>query len=208
MTDYAAIKEDPFLNLDYFTQWGARPWIKFVEIGIGNYLGKDLGGKKVLEIGPGRGRITSLLAILGGEVTALEISEERIEQIKTETTNFGVSEQVECLKYNGDLREIGERKFDIIFSKSALIYPDNLEEYLKGLDSLLAEGGKIVFIENALGSRLLHILRWLKRRSPSFFKRTHYFTKKEVELVKSIFKVELMMHSKVPPIYLFCGKKR
>ncbi len=208
MTDYAAIKEAPFLNLDYFTAWGARPWQKFVEIGIGAYLGKDLAGKKILEIGPGRGRISSLLAILGGNVTALEISPERIEQIKMETSNFGVADQVECVLYDGNLDQLVERKYDVIFSKSALIYPDDLENYLTGLDKLLGDQGRVVFIENALGNKLLHLFRWIKRRSPSFFRRTHYFTKKEVERVKSIFNIELLMHSKLPPIYLFCGKKK
>jgi len=208
MTDYAAIKEEPFINLDYFTQWRGRPWHKFVEIGIGTYLGKDLTGKKILEIGPGRGRITSLLAILGGQVTALEISGERVVQIMNETKNFGVSDRVECVLYDGNLERLSGRKYDIIFSKSALIYPDDLENYLKGLDKLLGDGGKVVFIENAVGNRFLHLLRWLKRRSLSFFKRTHYFTQREVDLVKSIFNIELLMHSKLPPIYFFCGKKK
>ena len=51
MTDYDAMKEAPFAFLDWFTHWGALPWQKFLDLGVGMYLGKDLDGKKVLEIG-------------------------------------------------------------------------------------------------------------------------------------------------------------
>ena len=207
MTDFKTIKETPFLNLDYFTHWGALPWQKFIDIGVGTYLGKDLSGKRLLEIGPGRGRMTSLFAILGAEVTAIEITEERINHARETIRNFEVEDKVKLVLYNGDLKTLEQNQYDIIFSKSALIYPPNLKNFLHDLNGFLNENGKFVFIENARGNALIHILRFLKRRSLNFFKRTHFFRQTEIDLIKSIFKVELLMHSKWPPVYLICGKK-
>ena len=207
MTDYQAIREAPFLNLDYFTHWGARPWQKFIDIGVKTYLGEDLTGKRLLEIGPGRGRMTSLFAILGADVTAVEIDEKRIEQSRQEVKNFGVSDKVDLILYNGDLKTLDQKQYDIIFTKSSLLYPPDLKGFLADLRNLLQDEGKFVFIENARGNTFIQLLRFFKRRSFSFFKRTRFFTRTEIDLVKSIFKVELLMHSKWPPVYLICGTK-
>jgi 2-polyprenyl-3-methyl-5-hydroxy-6-metoxy-1,4-benzoquinol methylase len=208
MIDYQSIKEAPLVNLDFFSQWGALPWQKFLEIGIGQYLGKDLSGKKILEIGPGIGRVTSLLAILGGDVTAIDVKQSSIDDSQETVKNFGVAENVKIIKYDGNLDILGDEKFDIVFTKSVLIYSDDLRGFLEGVNDHLKADGKVVFIENAKGNVLLHLARWIKRHSISFFKRTHYFTQTEIDLVKSIFNIELAMHSKFPPVLLFCGKKK
>lgn len=208
MADYEAIKSAPLAFLDYFAQWGPKPWQKFIEIGIKTYLGGDLNGKQVLEIGPGYGRMSCLMALLGGQVTALDVKNTEREQALELASNLGVSAQIDFVYYDGNLDIMKGRKFDLIFSKSALIYPDDLKGFLESLEKLLKPTGQVVFIENARGNRFHMFLRWLKRRKKSFFRRTHYFTVNEVNLMKSIFNIELVMHSKMPPIFLFCGKKK
>ena len=208
MTDYEAIREAPLLNLDYFTHWGGRPWQKFIDIGVGTYLGKDLSGKKVLEIGPGRGRMTSLFAMLGAEVTSVELEQERLEQARETGNNFGVADKVNLVLYNGDLKTLNQNCYDMVFTKSMLICLPDLRSFLSDLESLLSKDGKIVFIENAYGNSIIQVLRFIKRRSINFLKRTHFFTKTEIDIIKSLFNVELLMHSKWPPVYLICGKKK
>ena len=207
MTDFEALKDAPFVNLDYFTHWGGRAWEKFVDMAVGTYLGKDLSGKKLLEIGPGFGRMTSLLAILGAHVTAADVSEKSIESARQTVQNFGVQDNVELVHYNGDLKTIDQKQYDIIFSKSALLYPNDLKSFLTDLKNLMHDDGQFVFIENGYGNAFFQVLRFFKRRSFNFFKRTHFFTQNEIDLIKSLLNVELLMRSKWPPIYLICGRK-
>ena len=208
MTDYDAMKEAPFAFLDWFTHWGALPWQKFLDLGVGMYLGKDLDGKKVLEIDPGSGRISCLFALLGAEVTGLELKDRDLTTAGENARRFGVSDKIGIRYYDGDLSVLGDQTFDIIFTKSTLIYPPDLKQFLIGLHDHLDSDGKFVFIENGKGNMFVKIGRLLKRKSFSFFKRTHFFTEAEVDLIKSIFTVELLMRSKMPPIYLICGKKK
>lgn len=208
MTDYDAMKEAPFAFLEWFTHWGARPWQKFLDLGVGMYLGKDLTGKRVLEIGPGQGRISCLFALLGAEVTGLELTDRDLTPAGENARMFGVGDKIDIRYYDGDLSVLGDQTFDIIFTKSTLIYPPDLKQFLIGLRDHLDNDGKFVFIENGKGNVIVKIGRLLKRKSFSFFKRTHFFTEAEVNLIKSIFTVELLMRSKMPPIYLICGKKK
>lgn len=208
MIDFEAMKSAPLGFIDYFTLWGAKPWQKFVEIAFKSYLGGDLSGRQVLEIGPGSGRMSCLMALLGGQVTAIDVKNTERGQARELTRNFGIESQVDFIYHDGDLDILGDRKFDLLFSKSALIYPNDLKGFLEKLETHLNPQGRVVFIENARGNNLHMFLRWLKRRSKTFFNRTHYFTESEVNIIKSIFNIELVMRSKLPPIYLFCGKKK
>jgi protein-L-isoaspartate O-methyltransferase len=208
MTDYDAIKEAPLAFLDYFVDWGAKPWSKFVETSIRYFLGEDLSGKRLLEIGPGRGKISCLMSLLGAEVTALETEEYRLEQARATASEFDLNSKIEFIHYDGNLDVLNGQVFDIVFTKSVLVHIGALDAFLRKINDHLDSSGKVVFIENARGGGLIHILRWIKRRRKSFFDRFHFFTEKEVDLVKSIFNIELLMHSKLPPVYLFCGKKK
>ena len=208
MIDYEAIKEAPLAFTDYFAQWGAKPWQKFIEVSFKSYLGGDLTGKKVLELGPGFGRMSCLMALLGGEVTAIDVKDAEKEPARELTQKLGVESKVEFIYYDGNLDILGDRKFDLIFTKSVLVYPADLRAFLEKLESYLNPDGRIVFIENARGNSIFMLLRWIKRHNKSFFRRIHYFTKDQVGTVKSIFNVELSMCSRFPPVYLFCGKKK
>lgn len=208
MTDYQSLKEAPFANIDYFVPWGSRPWQKFVEIGLKDYMGGNLENMDVLEIGPGDGLLSCLLASLGAKVTSLEIDSKRLPSIETNIQNFGFSDQIQPVLYDGNPDVLGDRKFDLLFSKSALICINDFKPYLEVLDGHLKPEGRFVFIENIKGNPLIYLLRLLKRRSLSFFRRTHYFDNVKIDIVRDVFKVDLLMHSKFPPICLICGQKK
>lgn len=208
MTDYQSLKEAPFANIDYFVPWGSRPWQKFVEIGLKDYTGGNLEKMDVLEIGPGNGLLSCLLASLGAKVTSLEIDPKRLPSIKTNIRNFGFSDQIQPVLYDGNPDVLEDRKFDLLFSKSALIYINDFKSYLQSLDNHLKPEGRFVFIENVRGNPFFQLLRFIKRRSLSFFSRTHFFDQRKVEIVREVFKIELLMRSKFPPIYLICGRKK
>jgi len=199
---------DPAGNLPHFVAWGGKPWLRLVKTGIWTYLEGELNGKQLLEIGPGSGRMSCLFALLGAQVTGLEISRERLDECRRTAEKFGVKSKIELILYEGDPSILAGRKFDIIFSKSALIYPLPLDKFLNSLEELLKDSGKVVFIENARGSLFAYALRFIKRRSLSFFRRVHYFSHREIDLVKQIFQVELIARAHIPPIYLICGKKK
>ncbi|MBD3383218.1 MAG: methyltransferase domain-containing protein [candidate division Zixibacteria bacterium] len=208
MTDYQSLKEAPFANIDYFVPWGSRPWQRFVEIGLKDYMGGNLENMDVLEIGPGNGLLSCLLASLGAKVTSLEIDPKRLLSIKTNIQKFGFSDKIEPILYDGNPDVLGDRQFDLLFSKSALIYVNDFKSYLENLDNHLKPGGRFVFIENVRGNLIFQLLRFIKRRSLSFFRRTHFFDKYNIEILREVFKIELLMHSKFPPICLICGQKK
>jgi protein-L-isoaspartate O-methyltransferase len=207
MIDYDAIKRAPLDNIDYFSHWGGRPWRKFVDIAVEKYFDRDLAGKKVLEIGPGRGRMSSFFAVMGAEVTSIEVEKSRLEQAQETVNNFGLADQVNLILYNGDLKTLDRNKYDLVFTKSALICVSDLAGFLIDLNELLHDESRVIFIENGRGNLLMQLLRLIKGRGLDFLKRIHHFTQADLDLIKSLYEIELLMHSKWPPVYLICGKK-
>jgi SAM-dependent methyltransferase len=160
------------LNLSYFVEWRPYLWLKPVVHAL-EFLG-DLRGKRVLEIGGRYGRMTSLFALLGAEVTMLEktesckdevegvtiLDESEVARAKDEVNKWGVADHVRLVQTKGGFDEISGETFDVIFTKSVLWCIEDLSRFLEQIDVHLADGGKVAFIENFRGGKTL---LWLRR---------------------------------------------
>jgi SAM-dependent methyltransferase len=204
-------------HLAYFTEWGGKRWEYFVRKTV-EYIGSAgrLDGLDVLEIGTRYGKLSLLFSILGANVTGIDISENAIAVAKQETTEWLSEHSAELpertgdlrfLVYDGNLDVFSNRSFDVIFTKSVLVVAPQLEHFLLQINSKLKEEGRVAFIENARGNTLLHALRRIRHRKWDY-RHARYFSRREADLVQSIFRIEQMRQTRLPPIYLFLGRKR
>jgi ubiquinone/menaquinone biosynthesis C-methylase UbiE len=106
---------------------------------------RDLGGRDILEIGCGSGRITRDLAPLAQKVVAID-PDERALQMARAAIAVGNVEFVCC---GGESLPFAENSFDlIIYSLSLHHLPvDSMETSLKHATRLLRGGGTIIVIE-------------------------------------------------------------
>ena len=144
------------LDLDYFVEWRPYLWRRPLVEAL-TFLG-DLRGKRVLEIGGRSGRIASLLALLGAQVTMLQ--QGSVSEAANEVGKWGVSDRVQLFATDGGFDCIAGEKFDVLFTKSLLWCIKDLAGFLTVLESHLSPGGKIAFVENVRGGALSF---WLRR---------------------------------------------
>lgn len=198
----------PLDNIEYFVEWGARPWRDFTCHALQKCIGiENIAGKEVLEIGTRYGKIATLFALLGANVTGIDLYEDFLKKAKDEAIKHNVSDRVNFIQYDGDLDLLEEESFDIIFTKSVLVVIPELEDFLKTASRKLKVGGKIVFIENGYGNFILHSLRKYKHRKYNY-SQVNYFKNKDLKLIKKIFDVKEIKSSLVPPVYMIYGEKR
>jgi SAM-dependent methyltransferase len=142
-------------NLDYVVEW--RPWLWRRPVADAlEFLG-DLRGKRVLEIGGRRARVTCLLARRGASVTMLDthIPPEAHDEVR----KWGVADCVRLVETTGGFDEVAGQRFDVVFTKSVLWSIEPLGPFLDAIDAHLAEGGKVAFVENYRGGRFLLAMR-------------------------------------------------
>ena len=105
---------------------------------------KPVDKEKILEIGSGNAMLTIEIArhIPKGNVTAIEISSEMVEQANSNLRKFGI-ENVQII--NMDSININfNNKFDAVFSNSAIHWIKNLELMYELLYKSLKPGGRIM----------------------------------------------------------------
>ena len=189
-------------NIDYFTEWGGYTWRNFVKMCI-DFLGHDLQGKTILDLGTHNGRMACFFALLGANVIGLDIDSGCLIKAVNEKKKWKLNEKVSFVAYDGNLDIFKDESFDVIFTKSVLVVVNNLDGFLKKIKSKLKPGGKVIFIENGRGNYLLHFLR--RFRHP-WYNKVAYFTDSQLSLIKEFFKIEVTRKSYIPPIYLICGE--
>lgn len=209
MADIQHGKADYLAQLDYFAAWGGRPWRDLLAHALHEFSGTDLEGQRILEIGTRHGRMACLLALLGGKVVGIDLHVYDLLRARDEARQWKVSDQTTFIAYDGDLDIFADDAFDLVFSKSVLVFVRELGNYPTRLHAKLKPGGKIIFLENGRGNRLLHALRAIRHRNaPWNYRRTHYFTRSELALIHDRFSVQSVHRHAVPPIYLILGHKK
>jgi SAM-dependent methyltransferase len=200
------LEPDPLDNLGYFVEWGGRPWTRLTAFALREFTGTDLAGQRVLEIGTRYGKMACLFALLGADVVGVDISSKALEVARAEVDRWGVADRVTLVQYSGNLDLFARESFDIVFSKSVLVLVKPLDSFLAQIGPLLKPDGKIVFIENGKGNRLLHAVRRLRHRSWDYT-RADYFTQAHLKLVGSMFAISGIKKSLIPPICLIMGHR-
>ncbi len=120
-----------------------------------------LKGKNILELGCGDGLNAFIMAKLGGQVTAIDISEQS--KVIIEKVNKEFSLPVKAVTGDFSNESFEENSFDVIVGKGFLHHLTHDQEavYLEKVAKLLKPTGEARFFEPAMNSKLLDNLRWI-----------------------------------------------
>ena len=195
------------MDIDYFVEWRQFLWRRPTLDAL-KFLG-DLTGKRVLEIGGRSGRMTSLFAMLGANVTMLQRG--GVEMAAAEVEKRGLGDRVRLFETDGGFDPITGEKFDVIFTKSVLWCVEHLDGFLSDLASHLADDGKVAFLENVKGGNFIQWLRRMIRRGNFKYEQAYFgITPGQLPLFKKHFSnlkvarrrcfvYEIFGHKKTPP---------
>jgi 2-polyprenyl-3-methyl-5-hydroxy-6-metoxy-1,4-benzoquinol methylase len=196
-------------DISYFVEWGQRGWRTLLSTALNEFVGTELQGAKVLEIGARYGRMSCFFALLGAEVWAVDANPDYLRIAAAEAAKWGVQT---CTHFDyahrGALSGIQDGFFDLVFTKSVLVTIPELGGYLGVLSSKLRPGGKVVFLENAYGNSFFHLLRCAKHRTVAGLRRTRYFGSSELALMRQLFDVHMIRKTLIPPVVLICGYRK
>jgi ubiquinone/menaquinone biosynthesis C-methylase UbiE len=101
---------------------------------------KEFRGKKILEIGPGFGRITQFLSILAGELIVVDLNPLCIEKTKEKLKNHVLAYFVNDGK---SIPKVRDNSQDLVFSFDSFVHmhANVTEEYVKEIHRVLKPGG-------------------------------------------------------------------
>ena len=203
------IKNISTQELDYFLEWGSAGWKKLIIEALSSELSDEgnFSGKEILDIGARYGKMSCLFALLGANVTGIDIVEETVVIAQEEAVRNKVSDHTNFISYDGDLDIFDDNSFDLIFTKSVLVVIPKLDQFLHKINNKLRPGGTAIFIENGHGNIIFHALRKMKHGSR--FNHVRYFKKNEIALFQKNFDSVLLKRNLLPPIYsVYCKKNK
>jgi SAM-dependent methyltransferase len=114
-------------------------------VGIADFLG-DLRGREVLELGSGAGEMTTLLALGGAHVTAIDISPASIALGHRRARLHRVDAAIDFVVAAGEELPLGAARFDVVVGKAVLHHLD-AGRAAPELHRVLRPGGRAAFAE-------------------------------------------------------------
>ncbi|MFB3041310.1 MAG: class I SAM-dependent methyltransferase [Candidatus Poribacteria bacterium] len=148
----------------------------------------DLHGVRILEIGCGTGGTAVLLAKRGASVLGIDLLSFRLDDAKKRTAEHGVAESVQFALMDAMQLAFDDNTFDLVISKSALIFTDHIRAARECYRVLKPEG-QAIFIENMHN----HPPLWLYRKLfVNYASNTHYFSMVDIEKIGENF--DFMQH--------------
>jgi SAM-dependent methyltransferase len=208
-------QEGPLNNLPYFISWGGEAAALLARAGFDEFIGHDLFGKRLLEIGAFGGKMSSLFALLGAEVTGVDMESGFAVSAAAEARIWGVADRVNFLESpSGSLSILPNGFFDLAFTKSVLLHIRDLESFMHELSPKLKPGGRVCFLENPCRNVLdgwVRNLVHLKQGKPNY----DYMNAKRIAAIGRVFDLEIvrlrmnpLFTSRTPGWYLICGHRR
>lgn len=188
-----AIRDGRLLDLSYFVEWRPYLWARPVSRAL-RFLG-DLAGQRVLEIGGRSGRMSSLFALLGAEVTMLEKGS--TERARAEAAKWGVADRIRLISTDNGWPQVRGETFDVVFTKSVLWSIADLDAFIAQIDRHLAAKGRAVFLENVRGGRFVSWLRdsVVHRGRASWLPEYHGITTEHLDLFRRRFdRIQIRRH--------------
>jgi len=124
---------------------------------------EELKGKKVLEIGPGAGAHSSLFSHYGAEVTALDITLDRVFSTKSKLDL--IAEDGDYLALQGDAENLpfSDCHFDIVYSNGVLHHTPDTQKAINEVYRILKPSGTAIIMLYARNSYLYWINIFLLR---------------------------------------------
>jgi SAM-dependent methyltransferase len=118
-------------------------WVRIHGLAL-DLCGRDLGSKRVLDLGCGRGIATACLAQRGADVTCLDVSDEMVRVSLARAQAGGWGSRVRG--FAGPLAELREPpgSFDAVFAGAVLHHLPDFEGDMRRLAKLLRPGGVLV----------------------------------------------------------------
>ena len=145
-----------FINYSLYREAEDLKRIRFISSFINNIGNKNL---RILDFGCGDGNISFQLAREGYRVTAIDVSEEAIQQARILHNHTNIT--YEC-KSIGDLSV--EEHFDIVVCSEVLEHTTNPLDVLRSLVSILFQNGFLVItIPNGFGPREMFVTKPVQR---------------------------------------------
>ena len=162
----------------------------------------DIRGKKVLDLGCGKGGATLDALRRGAYVTAVDISPKSIEVVKEEARKAGTDGALSAYVMDAQSLDLEDHAFDVVIGNGILHHLPFLEESLREIQRVLKEDGHAVFVEPLGINPLLNLYRLL---TPSMrTKDEQPFRMKEIRLIKNVFpKAEFVFFDFTTPFSKF-----
>lgn len=120
----------------------------------------NVAGKPVLDLGCGSGENTTLLALRGGDVTAVDISAALIDLAKRRLRVNGVDARVRFIVGSAHELPVPDDSFDVVFGIAVLHHLD-LNRVAGEVARVLRPGGRAIFQEPVRNSKLVRFARAL-----------------------------------------------
>lgn len=140
----------------------------------------DLKGKRVLEIGPGRGEDLVQFARSGGEVTGIEISNEALDTLR-KYINKG---DITLCKMDACNLGFATEVFDLVFANTCLMHLDR-HGLFPQIWRVLKKRGRAIFVEPLKFNPFLLLYRCIS--SPGRLVSPSYFELREIEHLRTVF---------------------
>ncbi len=150
--------------------------------------------------------MATLFAMHGATVVGIDIARDFEEAATAEASHRGVADRVRFLVDDGRLSSVYGEQFDVVFTKSVLVVIPDRPEYLQRIWDVLRPGGRLVAIENGRGGLVAALLR-RARRTPWDHRRIAYLADRDIEEFSAIFTPILIRRRRMPPIWLFVGRR-
>lgn len=115
---------------DYYAK-KEKYWDSFEKDQVLPLLG-EINNKQILDVGAGNGRLSSKLAKLGAEVTALDVSEEMLKSLKRKSKKIEIIlAEAESLPFDNDSFDVVVATFLIVHLKDLKLFFDEVYRVLK-----------------------------------------------------------------------------
>lgn len=153
----------------------------------------NLEGKRVLELGCGPGSLTVMLAKKGCFVEGTDKDSEKVRETERLAEDLGVGERVNAQMMDIERLDYGDNLFDIVFSRSVLMYVDP-DRVVSEVSRVLKKDGIAIFLDNLRWHPLIFLYRRLvsknyeEKACPERSRRINHLSLKDLGSISSHFR--------------------
>jgi SAM-dependent methyltransferase len=115
-------------------------------------------GAEVLEFGCGGSSYAVKLSQWSGRVTAIDISDEAVEETRRRVEDAGFAAQTRLIRMNAEELDFPEGSFDLVVGRAILHHLD-LEKSYAAIARVLKPGGAAIFLEPLAHNPLINLYR-------------------------------------------------